>query len=101
MSTTTRHVAQGLSDADSTKPSTPLKSFFRKPINWLLLFIPIAVGLEHLTHVPAPVLFFAAALAIIPIASQIVQATEQIASRTGDAVGGLLNATFGNAPELP
>ena len=41
-----------------------------------------------------------AALAIIPIASQIVQATEQIASRTGDAVGGLLNATFGNAPEL-
>ena len=100
MSTTTRHVAKGLSDADSTKPSTPLKSFFRKPINWLLLLIPITVGLEHLTHVPAPVLFFAAALAIIPIASQIVQATEQIASRTGDAVGGLLNATFGNAPEL-
>jgi Ca2+:H+ antiporter len=100
MSTTTRHVAQGLSDADSTRPSTPLKDFFRKPINWLLLFIPITVGLEHLTHVPAPVLFFMAALAIIPIASQIVQATEQIASRTGDAVGGLLNATFGNAPEL-
>ena len=41
-----------------------------------------------------------AALAIIPIAAQIVQATEQIASHTGDAVGGLLNATFGNAPEL-
>ena len=100
MSTTTRHVAQGLNDADSTKPSTPLKSFFRKPINWLLLLIPITVGLEHLTHVPAPALFFTAALAIIPVASQIVQATEQIASRTGDAVGGLLNATFGNAPEL-
>src|SRR6185503_15894392 len=100
MSTTTRHVAKGLSDANSTKLSTPLKSFFRKPINWLLLLIPITVGLEHLTHVPAPALFFTAALAIIPIASQIVQATEQIASRTGDAVGGLLNATFGNAPEL-
>src|SRR5262249_38928559 len=40
------------------------------------------------------------ALAIIPIAAQIVLATEQIATRTGDAVGGLLNATFGNAPEL-
>ena len=47
-----------------------------------------------------PVLFFCAALALIPIAGLIVQATEQIASRTGDAVGGLLNATFGNAPEL-
>jgi Ca2+:H+ antiporter len=41
-----------------------------------------------------------AALSIIPIAAQIVGATEQIAVRTGDAVGGLLNATFGNAPEL-
>ena len=48
----------------------------------------------------ALILFFSAALALIPIASLIVQATEQIAVRTGDAVGGLLNATFGNAPEL-
>ena len=69
-------------------------------MNWLLLFIPITIGLEHLAHVSAPVLFFLAAVAIIPIAAQIVGATEQIASRTGDAVGGLLNATFGNAPEL-
>ena len=49
---------------------------------------------------PAPLVFFSAALAIIPIARLIVIATEQLASRTGDAVGGLLNATFGNAPEL-
>ena len=66
---------------------------------WLLVFIPITVALEH-GHVRAPLLFFSAALAIVPIASMIVHATEQIASRTGDAVGGLLNATFGNAPEL-
>ena len=39
-------------------------------------------------------------MALIPIASLIVKATEQIALRTNDAVGGLLNATFGNAPEL-
>ena len=39
-------------------------------------------------------------MAIIPIASLIVEATEHIAVRTGDAIGGLLNATFGNAPEL-
>jgi Ca2+:H+ antiporter len=69
-------------------------------MNWLLLLIPITVAVEHLAHVAAPVLFFLAAGAIIPIAAQIVLATEQIARRTGDAVGGLLNATFGNAPEL-
>jgi Ca2+:H+ antiporter len=66
---------------------------------WLFIFIPITLALEH-SHVRAPLLFFSAALAIIPIASMIVHSTEQIASRTGDAVGGLLNATFGNAPEL-
>ena len=51
-------------------------------------------------RVPLPVLFFSAAMALIPVAGLIVQATEQIAMRTNDAVGGLLNATFGNAPEL-
>lgn len=66
---------------------------------WLFIFIPITVALEHAGMRP-PVLFFSAALAIIPIASMIVHSTEQIATRTGDAVGGLLNATFGNAPEL-
>jgi len=81
-------------------PKTPLSSFLRSPMNWLLLFIPITIGLEHLAHVSAPVLFFMAAVAIVPIAAQIVGATEQLAHRTGDAVGGLLNATFGNAPEL-
>jgi Ca2+:H+ antiporter len=55
--------------------------------------------LEH-AAVAAPWVFFSAALAIVPIAGLIVRATEQIAARTGDAVGGLLNATFGNAPEL-
>jgi Ca2+:H+ antiporter len=69
-------------------------------LQWLLVFIPITLVLEHAGEVRPPVLFFAAALAIIPVASMIVHATEQIAARTGDAVGGLLNATFGNAPEL-
>ena len=69
-------------------------------INWLLLFIPIAVALEHLRPEAHTWIFFAACLAMIPIAHLIVEATEHIAVRTGDAVGGLLNATFGNAPEL-
>jgi Ca2+/H+ antiporter len=74
--------------------------FLRSPMNWLFAFILVTLALEHTGTVPAPVIFFSAALAIIPIAALIVQATEQIASRTGDAIGGLLNATFGNAPEL-
>lgn len=78
----------------------PFGEFLRRPMNWFLLFVPITVALEHIPGLPAPVLFFSAALAIIPIAALIVSATEQLATRTGDAVGGLLNATFGNAPEL-
>ena len=69
-------------------------------INWLLIFIPVAVILEHAWPHAHTWIFFAASLAIVPIASLIVHATEHIASRTGDAIGGLLNATFGNAPEL-
>jgi Ca2+:H+ antiporter len=69
-------------------------------INWLFVFIPVSLALEHVPGLAPPVLFFSAALAIIPIARLIVLATEQLATRTGDAVGGLLNATFGNAPEL-
>jgi Ca2+:H+ antiporter len=69
-------------------------------INWLLIFIPITVVLERAMPQAHTWIFFAACVAIIPIAHLIVESTEHIASRTGDAVGGLLNATFGNAPEL-
>ena len=79
---------------------TPFNQFLRRPINWLLIFVPVVLVLEHIEGIPAPVIFFSAALAIIPMAALIVRATEQLAHRTGDAVGGLLNATFGNAPEL-
>jgi Ca2+:H+ antiporter len=73
--------------------------FLKPSMNWLLVFIPISLVLER-AEVPPPVLFFSAALAIVPIARLIVLSTEQLATYTGDAVGGLLNATFGNAPEL-
>jgi Ca2+:H+ antiporter len=69
-------------------------------INWLLVFIPITLILEHAVTSSAALIFFAAALAIVPVAALIVRATEHLAAHTGDAVGGLLNATFGNAPEL-
>lgn len=65
----------------------------------MFAFIPIAFALEY-SHASAPLIFFSTALSIIPIARLISSATEQLASYTGDAVGGLLNATFGNFPEL-
>jgi Ca2+:H+ antiporter len=97
---TADNAVSDLADVGSPIPQTPLRSFLRRPMNWLLLFIPITVALDYVAHVSAPVLFFMAAVAIVPIAAQIVSATEQLAVRTGDAIGGLLNATFGNAPEL-
>jgi Ca2+:H+ antiporter len=68
-------------------------------LHWLLIFIPITLVLDELRE-SSQMLFFSAALALIPIAGLIVKATEQIAMRTTDSAGGLLNATFGNAPEL-
>ncbi|MGH8681125.1 MAG: calcium/proton exchanger [Burkholderiales bacterium] len=68
-------------------------------LNWLLAFIPVTVVLEH-AGAPDPWVFFSAAVAIVPIARLIVRSTEQLSTYTGDAIGGLLNATFGNAPEL-
>jgi Ca2+:H+ antiporter len=67
---------------------------------WLLLFAPLAVLLDMVGGVPAPAIFFCAAIAIIPLAGLIVAGTEAIAEYTGPAIGGLLNATFGNLPEL-
>ena len=76
-----------------------MKNYLKPNIYWLFVFIPIAFFLEH-GHASAPLIFFSAALSIIPIARLIGNSTEQLATYTGDAVGGLLNATFGNLPEL-
>ncbi len=88
-----------MTTGEPTRAAAAWRAVLKPSINWLLAFIPITLVLER-AHAAAPLVFFSAALAIIPIASLIVHATEQIATRTGDAVGGLLNATFGNAPEL-
>jgi Ca2+:H+ antiporter len=70
-----------------------------RPVYVLGLFIPVAVGLE-LAHAEPVLVFGAAALGVIPTAAVMGEATEAIASRTGPGIGGLLNVTFGNAPEL-
>jgi len=69
-------------------------------LNWLLLFAPLAVTLEHLAPERPLWIFAVSALAIVPLAGWMGHATEQLAARTGEGIGGLLNATFGNAAEL-
>jgi len=71
----------------------------RWSIHWLLIAVPVAIALKAL-GAGAPLLFFCAALAIVPLAVLIVHSTEHLATYTGPALGGLLNATFGNLPEL-
>jgi Ca2+:H+ antiporter len=66
----------------------------------LLLFVPVAVALEQLAPGQHLWIFFASALAIMPCAGWMGKATEELATRTGEGIGGLLNATFGNAAEL-
>jgi len=76
-----------------------MRKILKPGIHYLYLFIPITLALEY-SHASAPMIFFSAALSIIPIARLISTSTEHLATYTGDAVGGLLNATFGNFPEL-
>src|ERR687892_2544139 len=71
-----------------------------RPVHYLGVFIPIAIVLE-LVHVDSPVVVFgAAALGVIPCAAVMGEATEAIAAKSGPGIGGLLNVTFGNAPQL-
>src|SRR4051794_19107473 len=65
----------------------------------LVPFIVIAVVLEASDADPA-LIFFASALGVIPTAALMGRATEELAARSGPGIGGLLNVTFGNAPEL-
>ena len=76
-----------------------IRSIITPGIHWMYIFIPITFALEY-SHASAPAIFFCAALSIIPIARLISTSTEHLSTYTGDAVGGLLNATFGNLPEL-
>jgi Ca2+:H+ antiporter len=65
----------------------------------LVPFIPLAVALD-LANASAAAIFFTAALGIVPTAALMGLATEELAARSGPGIGGLLNVTFGNAPEL-
>lgn len=68
-------------------------------LNWLLVFVPVAIILEVI-HASPVAIFVTSCLAIIPLAGLMGKATEHLAEKMGEGVGGLLNATFGNAAEL-
>jgi Ca2+:H+ antiporter len=77
-------------------------SFLRAPSGWPYLLtplIPVAIALD-LAGAPATVVFATSALGIVPTAALMGRATEELAARSGPGIGGLLNVTFGNAPEL-
>src|SRR5246127_924232 len=79
---------------------TLLKEIRHNPLLWLLFFLPI-VFIASITWPKAhTLLFMLSVLAIVPLATLLSHATESVAAKTGDAVGGLLNATLGNLTEL-
>ena len=69
-------------------------------MKWLLAFVPLAIALEFLTPDRPMLVFAAAAISIIPLAAMMAHSTGALAEKFGPAIGGLLNATFGNAAEL-
>ncbi|KAL8995027.1 MAG: hypothetical protein Q9169_005153 [Polycauliona sp. 2 TL-2023] len=74
-------------------------TLFCSPINVLLVMVPVGIGV-HFTDVSPIGVFVINFIAIIPLAALLSYATEELALRTGETFGGLLNATFGNAVEL-
>src|SRR6476659_5795509 len=77
-----------------------LKEIRHNPLLWLLVFVPVVFVAEHVRPESHTMLFALSVLAIVPLAALLSHATESVAAKTGDAVGGLLNATLGNLTEL-
>ena len=77
-----------------------LDEILHRKLLWLLAFVPILFAAEAARPDAHTLLFLVSVLAIVPLASLLSHATESVAAKTGDAVGGLLNATLGNLTEL-
>ncbi len=77
-----------------------LQEIRHNPLLWLLAFVPVVFAAETLRPEASVLLFILSVLAIVPLAALLSHATEAVAAKTGDSVGGLLNATLGNLTEL-
>jgi Ca2+:H+ antiporter len=80
--------------------NTLLKEIRHNPMLWLLAFVPVLFAGQALKPEAHTLLFVLSVLAIVPLATLLSHATESVAAKTGDTVGGLLNATLGNLTEL-
>ncbi len=69
-------------------------------LSLFLIFIPVSLLLEFVFHAPPTAVFITSAVAIMPLAGWMGRATERLAEHVGEGLGGILNATFGNAAEL-
>jgi len=77
------------------------RKWLRPSLDWLLVFVPVAIALRFVPGLDNPTaLFVVSCIAIIPLAGWMGKATEHLAEHLGPGIGGLLNATFGNAAEL-
>src|SRR3982751_2843331 len=80
---------------------TPLLREIREtPLLWMLIFVPAVLIAARVVPAAHTLLFVLAVLAIVPLAALLSHATEAVSEKTGDAMGGLLNATLGNLTEL-
>jgi Ca2+:H+ antiporter len=77
-----------------------LKEIRHNRLLWMLVFVPAVLALAAIAPEAHASLFVLAVIAIVPLAALLSHATEAVAERTGDAIGGLLNATLGNLTEL-
>src|SRR3954454_11645561 len=77
-----------------------LKEIRHNALLWLLVFVPVLFSAQKLTPEAHTLLFVLSVLAVVPLAALLSHATESVAAKTGDTVGGLLNATLGNLTEL-
>ena len=86
---------------EATSPSPRRRRLFGAD-SWPYLLSPLipAAVIVDLAGAPAAMIFFVSAVALIPPAAMMGRATEELAERSGNVIGGLLNVTFGNAPEL-
>jgi len=77
-----------------------LKEIRHNPLLWLLALVPVVFASQKFKPEAHTLLFVLSVLAIVPLAALLSHATESVATKTGDTVGGLLNATLGNLTEL-
>lgn len=77
-----------------------LREIRHTPLLWLLVFVPVVFAVAKLWPESHTLLFALSVMAIVPLAALLSHATESVAAKTGDSVGGLLNATLGNLTEL-